>query len=69
MEKSQTVIKSVTFKAATDPGIQWTTIEYTGAIITIPEGVSSIKVTGACSGGAPSFRDHIATPRRQQVVW
>ena len=60
--ETQTVIKTVTFKAATDPGIQWTTIEYTGAIITIPEGVSSIKVTGTCSGGAPSFRDHIATP-------
>ena len=60
--ETQSVIKTVTFKAATDPGIQWTTIEYTGAAIVIPEGVSSIKVTGICSGGAPSFRDHLATP-------
>lgn len=60
--ETQSVIKTVTFKAATDPGIQWTTIEYTGAAIVIPEGVSSIKVTGICSGGAPSFREHLATP-------
>lgn len=29
--ETQSVIKTVTFKAATDPGIQWTTIEYTGS--------------------------------------
>ena len=40
---------------------KWTAIEYTGAAIVIPDGASSIKVTGTCSG-APDFRDHIATP-------
>lgn len=56
--KTQTIMKSVTFKAASDPGNTWVTIEYKDAVISIPAGASSIKVIGTCASNG-ILRDNI----------
>lgn len=41
-----TVIQEVTFKVTATAGITWTAVAYNGSAITIPSGVTDIKVTG-----------------------
>lgn len=61
--KTQTVMKTVTFNAASDPENTWITVEYKGVTISIPDGVSNIKVTGdASSLGAADFAKRITDP-------
>lgn len=61
--KTQTVMKSVTFKAASDPGNTWITVEYKDAAISIPDGASNIKVIGNASTLSPAnFAKFITDP-------
>ncbi|WP_277135513.1 PL29 family lyase N-terminal domain-containing protein [Bacteroides congonensis] len=63
--KTQTVMKTVTFKAAADPGSTWITIEYSGALIEIPSGAVSVKVTTASTITTPALRDNICKPLKE----
>lgn len=61
--KTQTVMKSVTFKAASDPGNTWITVEYKGVTISIPDGASNIKIIGNASALSPAnFAKFITDP-------
>lgn len=61
--KTQTVMKSVTFKAASDPGNTWITVEYKDVAISIPDGASNIKVIGNASTLSPAnFAKFITDP-------
>lgn len=60
--KTQTVMKTVMFKAASDPGNTWITIEYNDALIEIPSGAVSVKVTTASTVTTAALRDNICTP-------
>lgn len=63
--KTQTVMKTVTFKAAADPGSTWVTIEYKGALIEIPSGAVSIKVTTTSAVTTAELRDNICKPLKE----
>lgn len=63
--KTQTVMKTVTFKAAADPGSTWIIIEYSGALIEIPSGAVSVKVTTASTIATQALRDNICKPLKE----
>lgn len=63
--KTQTVMKTVMFKAASDPGNTWITIEYNDALIEIPSGAVSVKVTTASTVATPALRDNICKPLKE----
>lgn len=63
--KTQTVMKTVTFKAAADPGSTWITIEYSGALIEIPSGAVSVKVTTTSTVTTAALRDNICKPLKE----
>ena len=63
--KTQTVMKTVTFKAAADPGNIWVAIEYKGTAIEIPSGAVSIKVTTPSTVATGALRDNICKPLKE----
>lgn len=63
--KTQTVMKTVTFRAASDPANTWTTIEYNNALIEIPSGAVSVKVTTTSVVTTGALRDNICKPLKE----